>query len=68
MGRDEPVCYCENCGCPLYDPLYVVGGAICEDCLMDAHAIESRMRSRQYKNVMEYIHEREERRNERIKV
>lgn len=31
----EPECYCNGCGCPLYegDVLYTLDGGICEDCL-----------------------------------
>lgn len=31
----EPECYCNGCGCPLYegDVLYTFDGGICEDCL-----------------------------------
>lgn len=65
---EEPVCYCETCGCPLFDPLYTIGGAICDDCLVDEYAYKKRMRSRHYKNVMAYMNEMEERKNERIKV
>lgn len=31
----EPECYCNGCGCPLYDGdvLYTLDGGICDDCL-----------------------------------
>lgn len=67
---DDPVCYCVVCGCELRkeDALYAIGGYVCEDCLLDDYAVKKRMRSRQRRNLMEYINEREEQKYERITV